>query len=556
MNPLAHLSNLLQQFDTCTRDLGAIRQSLFSCLTCNPPPIDASEPYAPAGVCYSCSISCHGEHVLVELFNKRNFVCDCGTTRLPDTSPCTLRINATTGQKGDVTGEEAAKGNKYDKNFRNQFCGCGEQYDANEQKGTMFQCLGLGYADEGGCGEDWWHPECMVGLNHEEYKLSVQKQQEDPEEFRKKFSTMIKKELSFERSEEDANGHENARRPSIITEIHGNVTGPARNAVPSVGMTPAIDLALSNPNGADGNDTAAGIEEEQEEDEDPLPPGFPQEDDFDHMLCYKCVEANPWIKRYAGTPGFLPPVYNDATLNAVQVKDKEASTPALPSTDEDSKKRKAEDDEEPSTTPMGPPKRQRSVDPSATLSSIPEGETTTLALTLKKPSPDSSICKLDSLPPAPDSSIPFSLFLQPDFRDYLCHCAKCFPLLKSHPQLLEEEETYEPPMSADGENEGAASAGTGSIYDRGEAAFNNMDRVRAIQGAMAYAHLKDNLKGFLKPFAESGTAVGAEDIKAYFEKLRGDEQGIKEAAGGAKASKGDEDDAGPGADGRKEQGGY
>jgi E3 ubiquitin-protein ligase UBR7 len=111
-------------------------------------------------------------------------------------------------------------------------------------------------------------------------------------------------------------------------------------------------------------------------------------------------------------------------------------------------------------------------------------------------------------------------------------------------------------MSVDGENEGAASVGTGSIYDRGEAAFNNMDRVRAIQGAMAYAHLKDNLKGFLKPFAESGKAVGAEDIKSYFEKLRGDEQGIKEAAGGATASKGDEDDAGPGTDGKKEQSGY
>ena len=35
----------------------------------------------------------------------------------------------------------------------------------------MFQCLGLGTVEEGGCGEDWWHPECLLGLprmKHEE----------------------------------------------------------------------------------------------------------------------------------------------------------------------------------------------------------------------------------------------------------------------------------------------------------------------------------------------------------------------------------------------------
>ena len=41
---------------------------------------------------------------------------------------------------------------------------------------------------------------------------------------------------------------------------------------------------------------------------------------------------------------------------------------------------------------------------------------------------------------------------------------------------------------------------------------------------MVYNHLKDKVKSFLQPFADSGQAVGAEDIKAYFEKLRGDEQ--------------------------------
>jgi E3 ubiquitin-protein ligase UBR7 len=65
---------------------------------------------------------------------------------------------------------------------------------------------------------------------------------------------------------------------------------------------------------------------------------------------------------------------------------------------------------------------------------------------------------------------------------------------------------------------------------------------------MAYNHLKDKVKAFLQPFAESGQAVGAEDIKAYFAKLRGDEQAVQAGDAGS----GD----GVGGDQRKEQGGY
>ncbi len=58
---------------------------------------------------------------------------------------------------------------------------------------------------------------------------------------------------------------------------------------------------------------------------------------------------------------------------------------------------------------------------------------------------------------------------------------------------------------------------------------------------MVYNHLKDKVKSFLQPFAESGQAVGAEDIKAYFEKLRGDEQAIKSAVTAGAGGSGDGD---------------
>ena len=81
------------------------------------------------------------------------------------------------------------------------------------------------------------------------------------------------------------------------------------------------------------------------------------------------------------------------------------------------------------------------------------------------------------LPEAPTGTV--SLFCKEDFRERFCRCAECYPHLKAHPQLLEEEESYEPPVSESGE-EGGQSAGTGSLLDRGEAALSNVDRVRAI----------------------------------------------------------------------------
>ncbi|CAN9432268.1 unnamed protein product [Alternaria alternata] len=514
------------QFDTCTRDLGPLRQSLYACLTCNPAPASSAQQYTPAGVCYSCSISCHGEHTLVELFNKRDFICDCGTTRIPDMTPCTLRLNAETGRKGDVTGEEPAKTNKYNQNFRNKFCGCGEDYDPNQEKGTMFQCLGLGTCEEGGCGEDWWHPECLVGFTRAEYSKMIEKPNIDD-------TAGAKDVMETEKPATDENKnneHTDEKAPPNSTDIAA---------------------AVASGDGVDGNDTA-GDAGAQEDDDPPLPPGFPEEDDFDHFICYKCVAANPWIKQYAGSTGFLPPVFHDKTIALSHAQKSTVSTPEH--MNGDSKKRKASDEDEKEQTAKhltapAPAKRQKSEDPSGTLSSIPE-DTKTLPITPKK----SEIPKHASLPPLPEAALttPFSLFLKPDFRDHLCHCDACYPQLKAHPQLLEEEDTYEPPVSEEGE-EGGQSVGTGSILDRGEAAFNNMDRVRAIQGAMAYAHLKDKVSAFLKPFAESGQAVGAEDVKAYFEKLRGDAQGIQEAAGEAKASRDDGDDGGAGGDGRKEQ---
>jgi E3 ubiquitin-protein ligase UBR7 len=93
-----------------------------------------------------------------------------------------------------------------------------------------------------------------------------------------------------------------------------------------------------------------GIAEHTEHvDDAPLPPGFPAEDDFDHLICYKCVESFPWIKQYAGTTGFLPAVPSKPEPAADTVKGETAKVESTPTTEpipqaQENNKRKAEDD--------------------------------------------------------------------------------------------------------------------------------------------------------------------------------------------------------------------
>ncbi|KAI6802450.1 zf-UBR-domain-containing protein [Hortaea werneckii] len=476
------------QFDTCTRPLGPLRQSVFACLTCTPPPASKYQQFKPAGLCYSCSISCHGEHNLVELFTKRDFECDCGTTRLSSSgTPCSLRQNPSTGSKGGVTDEEPRKENRYNQNYEGRFCGCGDEYDPEKEKGTMFQCLGLGTVEDGGCGEDWWHPECLMGLPR--------------------------------------------------TQTNANANAPGRTEA-----TGGLETLTEEKETDNEHQGANGATEEPQVEDPPLPSGFPDEDAFDHLICYKCVNAFPWIKQYAGTPGFLPAVPAEPTSNMSNGAKAEDELATTSSGQPESKKRKAEEEAEPSGDSL---KKAKS-----------EPESTDEPSTTVNPSTshDATAPRHTSLPPA--ASGPINLFLMEDFRNHFCRCSACFPQLAKHKQLLEEEDSYEPPISeSDAAEDGNASladrrsVGSGSLLERGEAALSSMDRVRAIEGVMAYNHVRDKVKAFLQPFAESGQAVSAEEVKAYFAKLRGDETEQGQSGTGAGGSGAQEDH-------RREQGGY
>jgi E3 ubiquitin-protein ligase UBR7 len=97
-------------FDRCTIHMGPIRQSVYACLTCS--------PKEPRGLCYACSIACHADHQLVELFYRRRFICDCGHGLMPH--PCQLTHTATSDEGNAVTVDGPRNG--YDHNYLGRFC--------------------------------------------------------------------------------------------------------------------------------------------------------------------------------------------------------------------------------------------------------------------------------------------------------------------------------------------------------------------------------------------------------------------------------------------------
>ncbi|KAJ3020072.1 hypothetical protein HKX48_001378 [Thoreauomyces humboldtii] len=122
--------------DRCSYDKGYVRQRVFSCRTCS------LAEGSTAGTCYACFVSCHTKcDQVVELFYKRHFRCDCGTSKLP--GKCTLQ------KKPE---DEANYENTYTGNFKGLFCFCRTLYDPDTEEGVMFQCAVC---------EDWFHDRCI-----------------------------------------------------------------------------------------------------------------------------------------------------------------------------------------------------------------------------------------------------------------------------------------------------------------------------------------------------------------------------------------------------------
>lgn len=134
--------------DTCMYDQGPTIMNVYSCLTCK------KEEDGHVGVCFGCSMSCHLEHEIVELFEKRDFRCDCPTT---SKCKCTLHLPVSTGNET----------NTYNHNFDGLFCWCNKEYNSDQVMIQCFACF------------DWYHDHCIK----EEYKAVIPCDDDDESEY-------------------------------------------------------------------------------------------------------------------------------------------------------------------------------------------------------------------------------------------------------------------------------------------------------------------------------------------------------------------------------------
>jgi len=118
----------------CTYDKGHFHQNVYACQTCS------KVCKRQFGFCFGCSMNCHVDHEVYELFDKRDFRCDCPTIVLTD-HECQLHASVSSINTN----------NKYNHNFDGLYCWCNKPYDHSSDV-VMIQCVLC---------QDWFHEECI-----------------------------------------------------------------------------------------------------------------------------------------------------------------------------------------------------------------------------------------------------------------------------------------------------------------------------------------------------------------------------------------------------------
>lgn len=528
------------QFDTCTHERGYIRQPVYACKTCG-----------GGGVCAGCSVSCHAEHELVELFNKRKFRCDCGTpnlyrqrepnhasrrTRLTEqliypegAKPCSLR------KPGFDPQNDA---NAYNHNFDGGFCYCerGKTYDPEEEDETMFQCIVC---------EEWLHESCTslrpVSAPSAAAANGATSDPEPPLIDHDLFDLMIcdacvrnpknsilrryagaKGWMVLAPSQDvaDVREYDKVAKIQVPTEEElREAGGPYRDGrswqIFGLAMEPERELTQTEVSAAaDGTllfsvadlarSSVAAASEMLAEPRTAASEGIAKS------------EGASQSEAAASATGQVPdPTSTEKRDGKRRAED---NVPDGGAKDSGSKRAKVQDIESSEAADAAPqpsfsafsggarPQEGKSC-------TLPEGLAVVLAL------PES---KVDEWTPALSEGIHshrYDIFLSEDFRERICRCSACLPQWAHLPHVLDAEETYAPPSDphASGREDDAASI-TSSTYDLGMAALRSMPREKMINSLHAYSKFRDALWEHLKPFAGTGKMVREEDVRAFFQK--------------------------------------
>ncbi|KAK0533703.1 hypothetical protein OC842_002890 [Tilletia horrida] len=456
----------------CTHASGPARQLVFSCRTCAEQGQDG-----PRGVCAACSVACHAEHDLVELFHRRNFRCDCGTTKAgkdqDKVQPCTLREPPYAVEN---------EGNRYDHNFDGAFCYCerGQTYNPHEEKETMFQCLIC---------EDWLHESCTS------LKRSGKEGGSDADET----PVLLDHEL-FEHLICDAcvRTHKTALLPYSGTR----------------------GWLFCLPERVPANMLNASLKKEDTKSTWDDQPVRTFHDGMESWRVFGLPAGTLTSDEAAasaamGTESLSAPAAANAdeTSNTVVISSAQASitdSSSSPTASSSNGKKRALSPEVATATDgsnegAGPSKRVKLQDGDAPASTVP---TAPAEAACRRP-PDGGLLRdIDQLP----EDVRLDLFLMPTFRERICRCDKCLPIWSALPFVLHEEPTLSPPPTS-------TPSESGSTYSLGLAALQHLPRERMLTALSHYQDFRARLFELLQPFAESGQTVDEETIRAFTARL-------------------------------------
>ncbi|KAH9050187.1 hypothetical protein EDB84DRAFT_1449596 [Lactarius hengduanensis] len=285
---------------------------------------------------------------------------------------------------------------------------------------------------------------------------------------------------------------------------------------------------------SNGDDEVAEVEQDDTSCSDASSSGLPlpliTAEDYDTLVCRSCVSKIPILQAWAGTPGIAVVVREDPdsswnVLGALPKDDAVVEPSQEAESDIPTASVEAPDPEETHT-----PTRSLSGDDSSSFSNTDavQGKKRTLPTPPSIGSPSAKrsrtfgpssqkLCR----EPAPNSFAQKvfaqdgartlgegDIFLSGDWRERWCLCDSCLPRLQEHPYLLKEDETYEPPEDPDSRL---------SLEELGLRALERIPRDRALDGIRAFNSMRDDLKNYLRPFAQEGREVAEVDVRRFFE---------------------------------------
>lgn len=495
-----------------------------------------------AGVCLACSLHCHENHELVELYTKRNFRCDCGNPKF--SSSCQFTPN-----KMDLNYE-----NRYNQNFSGVYCTCQRPYPDpdNADEDEMIQCVVC---------EDWLH------INHlnatvpanDQYDEMVCSDCMEDNDFLHDYSDMIinvvDKEIIVTDPDLDIN-ESYFKKDSLVNGISKDdekvpdkvdSAEPVNDKQSSEDKKEEISVDIDMPETKNGDNNEVSEKIEQKESEKP-----------------EGQDTNAELNKDAqtGTNPDTETKLSDSTAETTVDSEKQDDTSAKDSetaTNSDVVESKSDENvPEPETKPDEmdeatkekieedkllndePEKPEESDKQETTVENKDDSEKTTEEITndssvitepitnghenkrklstedaqdspSKKAKMETQKC---TRPRGVKHLYNGATFWPSDFRQRLCTCNECIAMYKDLAVLFltDLEDTVTAYEALGKERIG----GPSSQYEKGLQALSSLDRVHQINALTEYNKMKDKLLDFLKSFKDKKEIVKEEDIKAFF----------------------------------------